>query len=241
MPDIARLHSIPSPVSGAENTQSWTLLTDLCGTETELLSRLSRSTRTQVRRAEREGVTVERLNCNCPETLDGFERFFNRFANTKTGFRDVLNVSVQLHMLKRYATASMLEISRAIGLDGKPVVYHVFIVAGGRARVHHSASLFRESDNSAQRHFMGWANRFLHWCDMLYYLQNGYSLYDMGGWYAGRNDESLLRVNKFKEEFGGKVVCEYDAMVGCSLAGKMALIARDLILGLPYAIRKSLH
>jgi len=75
-PGIARLHSISMPISGARNVKSWSLLTDLSEADTEVMSCLSKSTRTQVRRAEREGITL--------------------------------------------ASASMLEISRALTPDGRP-------------------------------------------------------------------------------------------------------------------------
>jgi len=39
MPDIARIHSIPEPLTGAINIESWTLLTDLAGTDSDLMGR----------------------------------------------------------------------------------------------------------------------------------------------------------------------------------------------------------
>ncbi len=227
MPDIARLHSIPEPLKGARNTESWTLLTDLAGTDSDLMALLHRDTRNLVRRAEREGISVERYDCQDLSILDNFDMFYNKFSESKSEVREVLKISVQLHMLKRIAKAGMLEVSRAMGRDGEAIVYHVFIVADGRARLFHSASLFREGQNKEHRNYLGWANRYLHWQEMLHYRHQGYSQYDMGGWYAGGDNESLLRVNRFKEEFGGRVVCEYDAMVGCSFRGNLALRAQD--------------
>ncbi len=227
-PDIAKLYSIPQPLKGAINIESWTLLTDLSGTDEDIMALLHRSTRTQVRRAEREGILVERFNSRYPDILDDFDLFFKKFTETKLEARGILNISVQLHMLKRLVDAGMLEVSRAIGPDGEPIVYHVFIVTDGRARVHHSASLFREGQSSEERHFMGWASRYLHWKDMLHYKHQGYSQYDMGGWYAGKDNESLLRVNQFKEAFGGRVVREYDAVYGCTILGRSLLPFRTI-------------
>lgn len=229
LPDIARLISIPAPVENAVNLESCTLLTNLSESEEELISRLTKDTRKQIRRAQREGITIERLDCRNPKVLDDFNLFWVRFVESKADAREALDVSVQFHMLHRLAQASLLDMSRALGPQGEPLVYHVFIVAEGRARVLHSASLFRDvGQNSFDRHFMAWANRFLHWQNMLYYKRIGYIYYDMGGWYAGRDDASLLRVNQFKEEFGGKVVREYDAIYGCTTKGKYFLPFRDL-------------
>ncbi len=235
MPDIAKLHSIPAPLKNARNNESWTLLIDLSATETELMSRLSSNTRTQVRRAEREGISIERLNCREAGRLDEFAHFWSRFSESKADVRSILNISVQLHMLQRMANASILELSRAVGPAGEILAYHVIIVAGERARVHHSASLFRiEGLNSAQRHLIGRANRFLRWQNILYYKRYGFTQFDMGGWYAGNEDDSLLRVNAFKEEFGGQPVCEYDAMIACTMIGRWALAVQELL-------RKGLH
>lgn len=227
MPDIAMFHSIPAPLEGANNVESWTIITDLSGSESDLMYRLSKETRKQVRRAEREGITVERLNCMDPRVIDDFTHFWNQFSESKEDVRDILTVSVQLKGLYQLAKTSMLEISRSLGPDGKPIVYHVLIVVDRRACVQHSASLFRESQSSIQRHFLGWANRYLHWRNMLYYKQKGYAQYDMGGWYAGKDNESLLRINQFKKEFGGKVVCEYDATVACTTLGGWMLPLKD--------------
>jgi len=53
-------------------------------------------------------------------------------------------------------------------------------------------------------------------------------LYDFGGWYQGRDDQELLRINAFKEEFGGRHVREFHAAVPITLRGRAVLRARDL-------------
>jgi len=228
MPDIARLHSIPEPLKGAVNIKSWTLLTDLAETDSGLMALLHKDTRTKVRRAERESISVERYDCHDLKILDDFDRFYHKFSESKPEARDILKISVQLHILKRKADAGMLEVTRAMGRDGEPIVYHVLIVADGRARLLHTASLYREGQSSEHRNYLGWANRYLHWQEILHYKHRGYSQYDWGGWYPGKDNDSLARINQFKQEFGGKVVCEYDAIYGCTMLGKCLLPFRTL-------------
>ncbi len=228
LPDIARLYSIPQLLKGAINIESWTLLTDLTASDSDLMALLNSDTREQVRRAEREGISVERYEYKNADVLNDFEKFYRHFSESKPEVSDTLKMSVQLHMLKRIAKAGMLQVSRAVGPDGEPLVYRVYIVANGRARVHHSASLFREGQSSERRHYVGRANRYLHWRNMLHYKHLGYSRYDMGGWYSGTDDESLLLVNQFKQAFGGIVTREYDAIYGCTLRGRSLLPFRSL-------------
>ena len=228
LPDIARLNGIPEPLKGAINIEAWTLLIDLSGTDSDLMTLLDRDTGKQVRRAEREGILVERYDCRHSNILNDFFMFYNNFAESKSEVRNVLEISVKLHMLKRIANSGMLKVTRAVGRDGELLVYRVYVAADGRVRGFHSASLFRKTQSSEHRHYVGRANRYLHVQNMLYFKHQGYSKYDMGGWYSGKDNESLLRVNRFKEAFGGRVVCEYDSIYGCTLLGRCLLPFRSL-------------
>jgi hypothetical protein len=66
-----------------------------------------------------------------------------------------------------------------------------------RARLTHSASLFRIEADSAERNRIGRVNRLLHWDDMVRFQELGMRTYDLGGWYTGSRNEALLRINAF--------------------------------------------
>jgi len=61
------------------------------------------------------------------------------------------------------------------------------------------------------------------------FRESGVKTYDMGGWYTGRRDQALLRINTFKEEFGGRVVHEWDIFRPGSARGWLYLRGRDLV------------
>jgi hypothetical protein len=69
----------------------------------------------------------------------------------------------------------------------------------------------------------------LHYKDMLAFKAAGVRLYDFGGWYAGDTDTDLLRINKFKEEFGGNVELRYNCERGVTLLGKCALTIKRVM------------
>lgn len=50
--------------------------------------------------------------------------------------------------------------------DGKPSVFHTYVLAGEIARLYQSCSEFR-FDGNAHRNAISRANRYLHWKDML--------------------------------------------------------------------------
>jgi lipid II:glycine glycyltransferase (peptidoglycan interpeptide bridge formation enzyme) len=63
---------------------------------------------------------------------------------------------------------------------------------------------------------------------MLRFKRGGFSTYDLGGWYPGRDNEKLLRVNRFKEEFGGVVVTLFNFIRPITAGGYVYFIARSV-------------
>jgi Pyruvate/2-oxoacid:ferredoxin oxidoreductase gamma subunit len=72
----------------------------------------------------------------------------------------------------------------------------------------HSASHFRflSDDPIVNRNFIGRANRFLHFQDMIYFKELGFKIYDLGGYKLNTTRVDLLNVNKFKDGFRGELV-----------------------------------
>jgi hypothetical protein len=130
------------------------------------------------------------------------------------------------------AKADALDLSRVRMESGKVLVWHAHLWTPSRARLLHSASLYRESDDTGFRNLIGRANRWLHWRDMLRYKAQGITAYDWGGWYAGDENEELLRINRFKDEWGGRVAHEFHCALPGSPRGRLVLAARRLRHGL---------
>jgi hypothetical protein len=217
-------HQRPSPVPRARWRYFYTLLVDLCQNTEELLGQMSSSTAYKIRRArDRDAICCQSCDTGKPGVIDEFEQVYNRFASHKG-----------LSMLDRaevdqLAKAGVLEMSVAKDSGSKPLAYHAYYRGKGRSRLLHSASLYREVDDSAARNTIGRANRYLFWCDMLRHQEQGLKYFDFGGWYPGKTDEGLLEVNRFKEGFGGRVVREYDCEQIRSLRGWIVLTAAGLL------------
>jgi hypothetical protein len=196
--DIIRYRHVPESIPGAVCTPRWTLLIDLGKSEDELWSKLNRNTRQDIKRARSShGVICRSWDHKDFGVLDRFCSFYNNFARMK----GVGEASPE--ELIRYAQASSLDISWAETPHHGPLVYHSHIIMAGRARAWHSGSLFRSSPDSEFRNMIGGANRTLHWTDMLRFRSEGVHTYDFGGWYTGTDDKERMRINIFKEGFGG--------------------------------------
>jgi hypothetical protein len=213
--DIIRYQSRPEKVEGTFCYPFSTILIDLRQEPDELLAQMSKTTRNEIRRGAKDGLAFE---CSAqPDNawVSDFFEFYDEFASLKGLPR--LNRARILGM----RDCQSLVLTRIKGADGGIIVWHCYVHVNGCARLVHSASLFRAVDK-AQQAVNSRANRYLHWRDMLHFQGEGFSTYDLGGWYSGQDDVEKLNVNRFKEGFGGRVAAQYNTDRGVTLKGVLA-------------------
>jgi hypothetical protein len=210
-------HQRSCPVPSAKWRYFYTYVVDLTQSAEQLLARLSTNTAYKIRRArERDEIICERCDSSDPTVLDQFEEMYNSFAAVKG-----------LHPLDRaqidsIAAVGALDLSVAKDSQGNTLVYHADYCDQRRARSLYSPSLYRKLSDSAARNFIGRANRYLTWSDMLRYKDAGLKCYDFGGWYHGA-DPAMLKINEFKTGFGGQILREYECEQILTLKGWLAL------------------
>lgn len=171
-----------------------TLITDLTLTEEEILSKIAKNTKYEIRRAEKEGVVSKQ------GTLKNFRTFFNNFAPSK-GLKKLSFINLKL--LKPYLYITQAESGNKI------LAMHATLIdrENSRARLLYSATINRDSAdidlNSIAR-----ANRFLHWKDILCLKKMEIKKYDWGGIANNPEDPITKGIDSFKEAFGGSPVTE---------------------------------
>ena len=181
------------PKPGLVRKPFWTLAVDLGQDEAALSAGLNGTTRTQVRQAEKLGITCS------PGTAEGFLGFFNDFAKDK-GIEGTSKAKLE-------SFGGSLRVTEA-KLDGLVLAMHVWVLDAALARVRliHSAN-GRFSDPEHQN-ASGRANRLLHWWEMVTFKAEGVRTYDWGGYAKDTDDTAKQGINKFKDGFGGSLVEE---------------------------------
>lgn len=185
------------PMIGYTTIPYYTKIIDLATfTGETLLQSFHKSCIYKIRRAEREGVSFHIEN-----SFDKFESFYNEFAKEK---------GLPAIEKKVRAFKTTFFITKAT-FNEEVIVMHSYIVDKkiGRAFMHHSASLFRDESDSGKRNIIGMANRFLHYMDMVYFLKRGYKTYDLGGYGYKSDAPEIQGINRFKDEFNGRLVREH--------------------------------
>ena len=68
---------------------------------------------------------------------------------------------------------------------------------------------------------IGRANRLLHWHEILTLKDLGFELYDLGGIPLDSADQEKNDIARFKLEFGGKLLVEYNGVLPTNVVGRM--------------------
>jgi hypothetical protein len=224
--DLVRCFQQSQPRERMVCREFYTILLDLNPDAQQLLSDMGRDTRYEIRRADdKDQLTYDCRNGSDAEVFGQFCDYYDEFAVLKG--QPKLNRS----WLSLLAVNGALIMSRATGATDETLVWHVYHRSPERATLIYSASLFREIADSATRNRIGRANRWQHWQDIQKFKSEGIATYDLGGWYQGDQDQERLRINKFKEEFGGEVVKNYICERALTAKAKVFLRVRRLMLG----------
>jgi hypothetical protein len=224
--DILRFFQQPEPRPGMLSREFYSVQVDLRRNEDELLARMKKNTRYEIKRAELAGNFVCEVSTETESSaLSEFCDFYDRFAERKA--QPKLNRS----WLGRLAESGLLNVSHVRDDGSENSVWHAYHWSSDRATLLYSASSLLDTYPAAVRAGIGRANRLLHWHDMLTFKNQGVATYDFGGWYEKKEDHAKLNINKFKESFGGDIVKTYICEQPLTFKGKLFLTTRRLVLG----------
>ena len=223
--DLIRRFQQPRSIDGMFCRDFYTILVDLHQDETDLLARMKRDTRYEIRRGAREGFVYELCDGKDLGVFNEFCDFYDEFAVRMN------QPKLRRAWLSLLAASDELHFSRIAEEDGPTLVWHGYHRRKSRVTLLYSASLFPVDATSAWRNKVGRANRFQHWQDLLRFKNVHISLYDFGGWYEGKSDQKRLQINRFKEEFGGEIVRNYICERALTWRGTLFLRLRKSLLG----------
>ena len=186
-----------------------TQIIELKRTSTELFADLSSGTRYKIRRAERERVLPSLHPQPTLSHLTTFCEFYDTFARQKN------RPSSNRAKLEALRERDALAISQAHDGDGSMIASHAYVTdsSSERARLLYSASHFRGTDSSERRNFIGRANRLLHWFEIEQFKQLGFAHYDLGGIPMEDTDPEKNAIARFKSEFGGRHLIEFNGWI----------------------------
>jgi hypothetical protein len=217
--DIVRFNQSPRPIAGAKCTPVATIVVDLSAPEEELHSKLKSHTRWKIRRAQKDGLTYEFSSDGDPEAARRFADHLDRCTDLK----DLNRVSrTRIGIL---SCQKLFDVSFVRDSSGEILCASSYLVTPSRIRGLWAGAIYRSTTDPTKRTIIGRANRLMYWRDILRFKAAGVSTFDFGGYYLGSEDQEKLRINAFKEEFGGRVIQEFNCETTLTLKGELASLA----------------
>jgi hypothetical protein len=228
--DVVRHFHRSTPLPGVPCSSMQTIVIELAPDPEVLLAAVSKNTRYEIRRGgDKDGLEYEVVE-GTAEAVDEFAAYYAQFAALK-GLPPLS--TDYLHALAR---ARALDLS-VVRQEGEVLVWHAYHRGRERVRLLHSVSLYRTTEDSARRNLVGRANRYQHWRDICRFRADAIALYDFGGWYEGAKDQEKVRINAFKEEFGGIIVPTFSGQHAVTVKGQLVLA----LLGTADSVRTGLR
>jgi hypothetical protein len=219
--DIVHYIQRASPVPDSYFSVFCTIVLNLGREPDILMAAMHRNTRNEIRHGMRKGLRHFAWR-NHPTVLERACDFYDRFAALK-GLPPA-----DRRYLGLLAQTGQLDLS--VVRDGdRDLVWHIYYRTPERVVNLISASLFMAHADPTERALIGIANRYHTWMDILMYREAGTAVFDQGGWYDGTTDQEKLRINNFKERFGGTIVRNFDCHRAITLKGALMLETRGLL------------
>ena len=187
-----------------DHNLSLTLAIDLRRDLEQIFKDLIPNARIRVHKAQKLGdrVTVRRYTGSPGQEnlIDKFVLLYNNFIAGKTA--SLFPISKAL-IASYFPNAEIV----LVELDAEPICGHLNLLdtESGVSRMFWSAS--RRFEDRATRRLAGILNVYLHWYEIEKYREEGFQTYDFGG--IGGLDDNV-GVNRFKLQFGGKIVREHN-------------------------------
>lgn len=199
-----------------------TCINDLRLSEEDMLSKINKNVRYEIRRSQRDGIAFsfyqkKEIEENA-SLLKTFSDIYERMYLSK-GSATKLNINAINHYLENDNI-----IFSAVMREGEILVFHSYIYEGTQTRLLHSASCFREE--SADQAMIGRVNKRLHWEDIKYFKNAGVVEYDWGGISDFDNPNGI---DEFKLKFGGEKITYYNIFAGNTVLGKLAVTVMKLL------------
>lgn len=213
--DVTYYWGLQTPIPGIPAEEFHTVIIDLKQDEETLMKQMNSNTAYEIRRGAKEGLVYRSWFTDSGAVLGEFSEFYNQFAASK-GLEPANE-----NKLRVYSSSGVLDLCRVETSGGEVLVWHAYVRRQRYVRQLHSVSLFRATDDSKARRLVSRANRYQHWLDIQRFRSEGIETFDLGGWYAGTADPDRLKINEFKESFGGQVVCTYHQIQPRTLKGKL--------------------
>lgn len=204
--------SINYCIQCSENTENaleefHTLLLDLQQTEEQMWNSIYHRTRSEINSFLKNQDYTYTIDLNPSKALlKELVACFDDFARHKKIRR------AEAFRLNGYLQNNILAVSY-IKQNGNYICINFYRYTQARATNLYSFHTRHVLGDLYSKSHYGRAHKTLHWLDIQRFKQEQVNVYDFCGWYAGKENQAFLSINKFKEQFTQQKVKEYSGVI----------------------------
>jgi len=181
-------------VKGFSKEVFTTIVIDLTQDLDTIWKKMDRTCKKQIGYAEKNGVIIR--------TNQGYDEFYALNSEFRKA-KGLSEYNLDTGFMKKNGLLFLSE------YEGEILGGTYYINDGKNIRGVLNASKRLEETGEVNK-IVGFANRLIIWKTICYAKENGMSIYDMGGYYTGKEpDPQKESINRFKDSFGGQVVSHY--------------------------------
>jgi lipid II:glycine glycyltransferase (peptidoglycan interpeptide bridge formation enzyme) len=177
---------------------------DLTLSKEELKSSFSRTVKKSINKSEKDGITFNIYKLDSDEKIDFYIDYYNSFAKSKN-----LHFKLSRRQVIPFLKHTVVTFAK---FDGEILSMYRYMLDNNSKTVYcidgSSDYELVEKNSLIDRNFIGRANRFLHYQDMLYFKERGFTTYDLGGYGVDTQNYAILAINEFKDGFRGELIQE---------------------------------
>ena len=186
-----------------------TWITNLKDDLDQTFKSFSKTTRNEIRRAEKEWIEYIAIDNPNEEELKKYHTFYNDFLKSKN------LPTIEYNTLKKFNW--YLTITNA-KKHWEILCYHTYLRDNDlkKVRLLHSCSHYRLLDTNLTKNewefknLVWYANRWLHFFDMQYFKESLYNEYDWWGIYNWTSDTERIKIARFKQTFSPNEINLYN-------------------------------
>lgn len=202
-----------------------TIILDLEKTEEDIFAGFGKHLRRGIRKIE----SSDEVECfidfqPSDEQLEDFIKYFEEFSKSRGIYK------CNAENLYKLRDAGCLAIEGAREKEsGKILIYHTYNFDDTRVRMQYSASItYLYPDDNKMRNMISNANRLLTFHGIKVFKEKGLKEFDFGGVTLDSNHKEMEGIDRFKMEFGGEVITEYNYYCAKNSKGKMFLSVKSV-------------
>ena len=222
--DILYIRNLPNPIAGANFTTVKTMKIDLRNDIETLWNNLSKTSRYEISRAQREGVTCKTI---LEPSLDETQQLL--LASDELTLRKDIG-AVDHELFRDLQLKKQLYITTACDDTGKVLSRHAYVKIRTSVVQLANISMIDHNKASDERRAAARANKYLHWQDFCSLKKQGVESCDLGGGATGEdeNGPNSAPLFEFKRRLGARAVETYHVIVPKTPLGHLVVKAFSL-------------